>query len=308
VCIGLRQKLALNRYRTIGIYVILRLAALALLLITTPIEALFAQTETTTTLRADESDAMVVRARQNLEQIQRMVTSGALPLMRLTKAQEDVQNALDMSMLKKSLYSSDVLPEQADEMVAVAQRIVFRKQRALTEMEELASAGVIARSEAEASGADLEQARQELEWAQTRAKLVQQMTEAMRIEKGIASLELQAQSHPEWVGSLYTKYDGSGVFSPADLRTVETAYLAHFSRPLPISADGETAVHRSLGFDHRGRVDVALNPDQPEGSWLIHYLQSKRIPYFAFRAAVPHKATGAHIHMGPQSTKLAVSD
>jgi hypothetical protein len=84
--------------------------------------------------------------------------------------------------------------------------------------------------------------------------------------------------------------------------------VAKFARPLPISADGETAVHRALGFDHRGRVDVAVNPDQPEGQWLMRYLQSKRIPYFAFRAAVPHKATGAHIHVGPQSSKLVASD
>jgi hypothetical protein len=226
----------------------------------------------------------------------------------LKKAQEEVFNAEDMSVLKKSLYSSDLLPEQADQMITVAQRMVFRKQRALMEMQELVSAGIISRSEAEASTADLEQAKQELDWAQTRAKLVVQMAETLRIEKGIASLELQAESHPEWIGNVYTKYDGSGIFTPANLRTVEVAYIAKFARPLPISADGETAVHRALGFDHRGRVDVALNPDQPEGIWLMRYLESKRIPYFAFRAAVPHMATGAHIHMGPQSTKLALSD
>ena len=40
----------------------------------------------------------------------------------------------------------------------------------------------------------------------------------------------------------------------------------------------------------------------------MHYLESKQIPYFAFRMAVPGKATGAHIHVGPESTKLALSD
>jgi hypothetical protein len=53
---------------------------------------------------------------------------------------------------------------------------------------------------------------------------------------------------------------------------------------------------------------VAVTPDQPEGAWLMRYLESKHIPYFAFRAAVPHQATGAHIHVGPGSTKLALSD
>ena len=44
--------------------------------------------------------------------------------MRLKKAQEDVQDALDMSLLKQSLYTTDLLPEEADQMVLVAQRMV----------------------------------------------------------------------------------------------------------------------------------------------------------------------------------------
>jgi len=251
---------------------------------------------------------MVIRARQVLEQVTRLVASGALPAIRLRKAQEDVQDALDGSILKKSLYSTDMLPEQADQMIMVAQRMVFRRQRALMDMQELVSAGVISRSEADASGVNLDRAQQELQWAQTRADLVRQVAESVRLQKAIASMESQAESHPEWNGSVYTKYEGNGVFTPADLKTLEADYLNRFAKPLPISADGETAVHRSLGFDHRGRVDVAVTPDQPEGLWLRHYLESKRIPYFAFRAAVPHQATGAHIHVGPGSTKLALSD
>ena len=85
---------------------------------------------------------------------------------------------------------------------------------------------------------------------------------------------------------------------------VEVDFEKQFGKPLPVSAMGETAVHRSLGFDHRGRVDVAIHPDQPEGRWLREYLVEKHIPYFAFRQAVPGKATGAHIHIGPLSTRF----
>ena len=85
---------------------------------------------------------------------------------------------------------------------------------------------------------------------------------------------------------------------------METAYQGRFGKPLPVSALGETAVHKSLGFDHRGRVDVALFPDAPEGVWLREYLTSHHIPYFAFRHAIPGKATGAHIHIGPGSTRI----
>jgi len=137
--------------------------------------------------------------------------------------------------------------------------------------------------------------------------LIMQMAEALRIQKNIASLETEVESHPEWAGSIYTKYDGNGVFTPADFQKVSLAFATKFSRSIPVSADGETATHRSMGFDHRGRIDVALNPDQPEGLWLLSYLQKNRIPYFAFRMAVPGKATGAHIHIGPQSTRLKVA-
>jgi hypothetical protein len=267
---------------------------------------------TVSRLRADETDPLVIRARERSAQVATLVSAGALPLMRLKKAQEDVQDALDMSLLKQSLYTADLLPEEADQMVFVAQRMVVRRQRALIEMQELVSAGVISRSEAETSNADFDRAQKELEWAESRATLVQQLAENARIQKGIASLEVQlevqAESHPDWAGKIYTHYEGTGVFTPVDLQKLESAYAGRFAAPLPISAEGQTALHRSLGFDHRGRVDVALNPDQPRGEWLMRYLESNRIPYFAFRAAVPHKATGAHIHVGPQSAKLNLSD
>lgn len=259
-------------------------------------------------LQPNENDPAVINAKQTLERVRRLVASGALPAIRLRKAQDDVQDALDGSILKHSLYANDLLPEQADQMIYIAQRMVVRRQKALFDMQELVSAGVISRAEADASGMNLEHAKDELEWAKSRAELIEQMAQSVRIEKEIASIESQAESHPEWAGKVYTKYDGSGVFTEADRRSLETAYLARFARPLPISADGETALHRSLGFDHRGRIDVAVTPDQPEGLWLMHYLESKHIPYFAFRAAVPHQATGAHIHVGPGSTKLALSD
>ena len=87
------------------------------------------------------------------------------------------------------------------------------------------------------------------------------------------------------------------------LTKVEMAFAGQFGKPLPVSAMGDTAVHRSMGFDHRGRVDVAVNPDQPEGVWLREYLVENKITFFAFRQAVPGKATGAHIHLGPMSAR-----
>jgi hypothetical protein len=259
-------------------------------------------------LLPDQNDRTVVLKRENVDRVRKLVAMGALPLLRLTRAQEDLEDALDATILKQSIYSKDLLPEQADQMVEVAQRMVFRRQRALIQIQQLVQSGVMSLSEAQATTGDFNQAKMELDWAQTRAELVRQMAENIRVEKEIASLESQAESHPDWAGKVYTRYDGNGVFTADERKQLEDAWLAHFFRPLPISADGETALHRSFGFDHRGRIDVAVAPDKPEGEWLLHYLESRRIPYFAFRSAVPHKATGAHIHVGPQSTRLALSD
>ena len=291
-----------------------RLAAVAAFLTT----ALLAQTEpapaepspvevSPTDLKPNPADPAVIRATKDLERVRLLISQGALPAIRLRKAQEDLKNAEDLSILQDNLFAKDITAEQADGMLLIAQRLVLRRQRAMIEMQQLVESGVISRAEAEATGADFDRAQTELHLAQTRVNLIIQMAEALRIQKSIASIESEIEQHPDWAGKVYTKYDGSGVFTPADLQKVSVAFEAKFFRPLPISADGETATHRAMGFDHRGRVDVALSPDMPEGVWLMKFLETNRIPYFAFRMAVPGKATGAHIHLGPQSTRLKVA-
>jgi len=278
-----------------------RLAAVAALLTT----VLSGQTELE--LKPNADDPGVIRAQKDLERVQILINQGALPAIRLRKAQEDLKNAEDLSILQDNLFAKDITVEQADAMMLIAQRLVLRRQRAMIEMQQLVQSGVISRAEAEATGADFDRAQTELHLAQTRVNLIIQMAEALRTQKSIASLESEVEQHPDWAGKVYTKYDGNGIFTPSDLQKVSVAFEAKFFKPLPISADGETATHRAMGFDHRGRVDVAVNPDMPEGVWLMKFLQTNRIPYFAFRMAVPGKATGAHIHLGPQSTRLKIA-
>ncbi len=315
------QKLVSDLYRTMKGAVFFRFAAMAALFTT----GLYAQppasappdstanpaaaeaAPSVAELNPDPDDPGVIRARKDLERIQLLITQGALPAMRLRKAQEDLKNAEDLSILQANLFGKDLTVEQADQMLFVAERLVLRRQRSMIEMQQLVQSGVISRSEAEASGADFDRAQTELHLAQTRVNLIVQMAEALRLQKSIASLETEVEAHPEWAGKVYTKYDGNGIFRPQDLQKISLAFESKFARPLPISADGETATHRAMGFDHRGRVDVAVNPDMPEGTWLMQYLQANRIPYFAFRMAVPGMATGAHIHLGPQSTRLKIA-
>jgi hypothetical protein len=148
---------------------------------------------------------------------------------------------------------------------------------------------------------ELDRARKESDLAESRASLVRELTEMAKAEESLAT---KLAEEPAEAPKIADRYDGDGIFTAGTLARVEMAFAAHFGKPLPVSAMGETAVHRALGFDHRGRVDVAVHPDQPEGVWLREFLTENRIPYFAFRQAVPGKATGAHVHIGPMSTRL----
>src|SRR5712692_4515848 len=104
-------------------------------------------------------------------------------------------------------------------------------------------------------------------------------------------------------------YEGGGTFeSSRDLKPLALAFEKKFDHPLPVSAEGDTGLHRAMGLDHNGRIDVALNPSDREGSWLRRYLKARRIPYYAFTRAIRGKATAAHIHIGPGSTRLHNAD
>jgi len=101
------------------------------------------------------------------------------------------------------------------------------------------------------------------------------------------------------------RYNGSAPWVLTDAAKVQSFFALRFNHALPISAYGQTPVHDQLGFDHHNSIDVALNPDSTEGKTLMEYLRSVGIPFIAFRQAVPGSATGAHIHIGYPSKRIA---
>src|SRR5437016_10379251 len=106
-----------------------------------------------------------------------------------------------------------------------------------------------------------------------------------------AQLEAILAGGPGLGFGLTDRFIGGNAFTNADLTQLEKAFEALYGHALPISARGDSPAHRALGFDHRGRVDVALSPLQPEGAWLRRYLSGKRITFFAFSNAVRGNAT-----------------
>jgi hypothetical protein len=191
-------------------------------------------------------------------------------------------------------------PEQAADTVQAAQRRVDRRKKTAMDQQQLLAQGIISQSEYKVALDDLDRVTKEYEWAAAREKLVAEVAIFAAAE---LALMKQMEEGSVVSGARIERYDGKGAFTTGDFNKLQTAFNARFFHQLPISANGETAVHRSMGFDHRNRIDVAIYPDSAEGQWLRHYLTANRIPYFAFRGAVAHQATGAHIHMGPPSTR-----
>src|ERR1017187_8344253 len=239
-------------------------------------------------------DPEVSAARVQMAKVRALVEAGAAPRAQLAKAEESLADAADAALLRKTAYGQDLNGEQPGDMIAAAERRFNRRKKALDDAQRLVAAGVSTELSLGDLRDDLDRARKECDVADSRATLTRELSEMAQAEQLVA-----ARSAP-----LDSETESDGVLAYATFARVEVAFEEHFGKKLPVSAVGETAVHRALGFDHHGRVDVALNPDQPEGAWLCQYLAQNHIPFFAFRQAVPGKATGAHIHIGPMSTKL----
>ncbi len=250
-------------------------------------------------------------AQQELARVTDLVQVGALPRIRIQEAQAKLEDAKDEVILAHDLYGD--FPEKGEteqasaEMIAAAQRRVDRQQARLDDARKMVDAGIAALSYVTPFEAELSARQTSLDLAHLRAHLMAdraamnqqqpapQVVEQQRPQLDDADLVFAGMEH----------YEGDGAFNEGrDLPALELAFSTQFDRSLPISAEGETEVHRALGFDHRGRVDVAVVPSAPEGVWLRQYLQLRKIPYYAFSRAIPGKATAAHIHIGPGSTRL----
>lgn len=101
------------------------------------------------------------------------------------------------------------------------------------------------------------------------------------------------------------RHDGKAQWSLADSGKIENFFYSRFGHSLPVSAWSETDLHRQMHLDHRNAMDVALNPDSAEGQVLMNYLRDADIPFMAFRGRVAGASTGAHIHIGKPSLRLA---
>jgi hypothetical protein len=242
---------------------------------------------------ADGAD--VPSAEANLRRVEALVAAGAAPRAALHAAERELQNARDEELLRRTLYSSNIALESVAEMLRAASGIRDRAAAALAAQEELVAEGIAAAQTLDKPRQELAYAERQWELTRSRARLVEELAEMARREAELAERRNQ---------ELAQRFEGKGTLTEAEFLYVEKQFFAEHGRELPVSARGATALHRSLGFDHRERYDVALNPDQEEGRWLLRTLDRLRIPYIAYRGAVEGKSTGAHIHVGLPSPRV----
>jgi|tagenome__1003787_1003787.scaffolds.fasta_scaffold20973177_3 hypothetical protein len=249
------------------------------------------------------ADTQLDRAKSELERTERLVADGTLPQIKLDEARAHLADAEDEALLSRTLFGTkmagSMTQDEANQMLAAAQRRVDRARAAFDDRQRLLASGAIARIDVESASRELDDRQRVLGFAKDRVRLLGELATMAENER-----QLARSADASSLRTSVIRSNGNGSFSLGDLTAIQAQFENRFHRPLPVSALGQTLTHQSLGLDHRNRVDVALSPSQTEGIWLLNLLDRLHVPYLAFRTAVAGAATAPHIHIGLGSTRL----
>jgi hypothetical protein len=232
----------------------------------------------------------------------------------VASAQKETEQPTGASTTARSTLISAAEQQKAatQQVMALQQDEIKQAEAKHEQLRQLVADGLVARIELAESERSLAALRSKLDATRQQVtdtyKVIAEIVAADELAKSqAATLSAKASTAPS--KSLLTptilRYGGSTNWSVANLSTVQAFFSSAFGRSLPTSAVGQSATHNRLGFDHRHAVDVPLHPDSAEGRALISFLQSKGIPFLAFRGAVAGVSTGPHIHIGRPSHRLA---
>ena len=234
-------------------------------------------------------------ARPEEDRLNVLVEQGVLPRNVLKQAADERERARLEGVVRDTLVDRDLTVGQIPEMMRAVTTLRDLARVDLTRARQLAEAGVLPLQQLEKTKEAAEFAERRFELAEKRAQLVRELSVMARAEGRVNELKEEelafanVSESDEW---------------QEQILSVDAAFYSEFGHGLPISADGATALHRSLGYDHTDRVDVALHPDDPEGLFVIDLLYEWEIPFIAFRSSVPGQSTGPHIHIGRRSDQI----
>lgn len=246
-------------------------------------------------LLAQNGEAPPAPSDPEMERLRALVEAGVIPPAQLAKAQQDANRTRLEALVRRLLQQPDLLPDQTTELLRAAAELQKIEFETLKRQQELISVGAVPPNTLAAFRDRLTFADKQLDLAKTRARLVEEQVRIVSAEDRLD--ELIDEELAIWSEGDPGQWD-------ADILEIDAVYFEEFGTALPISAAGSTELHVSMGFDHTGRYDVAVHPDEIEGLYLMSLLEEWEIPYIAFRSAVPGQATGPHIHIGPPSLKV----
>lgn len=231
------------------------------------------------------------------ERLRELVKAGAVPRAALHKAERDAEQSRWEQTLRETLFRADLTATQLPAMLDAAGKLRERARENLSQSLRLAEAGALPVAKLDEERKRTEVAEKQYDLAQSRAEAIRSLESIARAERRLSELEEEDLAfHRDGLdGEEWEAAWEETMFS------LDAAFYHQFGVGLPVSAEGATAVHRSLGFDHSDRWDIAVHPDDPEGMFLLQLLNSWGIPYIAFRSSVPGQSTGPHIHVGPRS-------
>lgn len=217
---------------------------------------------------------------------------------------QNVSGAKIVSSSKAALVdSTEKYKASSRELLRLQEEEVKKATEKLEQTRQLVAEGLVARRELTENEQALANLRAKV--TATRQGLAdadRTIAEVIAAEESEKSLQLKTTKSLTRLTIL--RYNSSGPWSLTNLAGVQSFFSSTFGRALPISAFGQSATHNQLGWNHRNSVDVGVHPDSAEGKALLSYLQSHRIPFLAFRGAIPGVATGPHIHIGNPSSRL----
>ena len=220
--------------------------------------------------------------------------------------EERKQLAESASQSRQNLITaSQTYRESLERLIGLQKEDEKRATELVERRKRLLELGVIARREVDESEQSL---------AAAQAKVAETVKQLEQIEQLVAEVEAAeelAKAPPEPTGTFrmsgaLVRYVGSSRWALSEFGKIDVFYRLKFSKPLPVSAFGQTETHNRLGFDHREAIDVAVHPDSAEGQELIQFLVKQGISFIAIRSAIPGSATGAHIHIGPSSRRISI--
>jgi len=187
-----------------------------------------------------------------------------------------------------------------------------RSEEQLANMKELLALGLVTRKELESAEDSLRRTREKVALAHAElksadAQLAEAVVEAAAEESPLQSSPTSPRRpiNPLVRTTAYIRFGGARAWSLSEAGGIQQFFTRTFGRALPIGALGQSALHNRWGYDHRNAMDIGVNPGSNEGQALMGYLRANGIPFTAFHFAVPHKATGPHIHIGLPSHRIA---